>query len=152
MPMKIRESTNKSSGVPEISGKEQKRVSDSNGTSFKSHLKQFDDHNYEERIRALVSQIGEQGKKLAQKIDVRELKIYKRLISDFLDEALSNSHMFSKDSYLDRRGRYKVFATVKKINNGLEDLTKEVLNAEGDNIKILQKIEDIRGLVLDLML
>jgi len=28
----------------------------------------------------------------------------------------------------------------------------EVLNAEKDNIRILQRIEDIRGLVLDLML
>ncbi|HHV28366.1 YaaR family protein [Acetivibrio mesophilus] len=150
--MKISESTSKTSGLHEISGQEPKRVADSNGANFKRHLKEFDNRNCEERIRALVSQIEEQGRKLSQKIDVRELKIYKRLISDFLDEVLHNSHMFSKDSYLDRRGRYKVYATVKKINTELDELTTEVLNAEGDNIKILQRIEDIRGLVLDLML
>ncbi|HOM02504.1 MAG TPA: YaaR family protein [Acetivibrio sp.] len=150
--MKIGESTSKTTDLREISGHEPKKVADSNGANFKRHLKEFDNRNHEERIRALVSQIEEQGKKLSQKVDVRELKIYKRLISDFLDEVLHHSHMFSKDSYLDRRGRYKVYATVKKINAELDELTKEVLDSEGDNINILQRIEDIRGLVLDLML
>lgn len=150
--MKIRESINNSSGVSEISGKDGKRVSDSNGANFRSHLRHLDNRNYEERIRFLVGQIEEQGQKLSKKVDVRELKIYKRLISDFLDEALNNSHQFSKDSYLDRRGRYKVFATVKKVNEELENLTRDVLNAEKDNIGILKRIEDIRGLILDLVL
>jgi len=34
----------------------------------------------------------------------------------------------------------------------LTSLQKRFLNAEKDNIRILQRIEDIRGLVLDLML
>lgn len=150
--MKIRESINSSSGVPEISAKDEKRVSDSSGASFKSHLRRFDERSFEERIHHLVAQIEEQGEKLGKKVDVRELKIYKRLISEFLDEALNNSHKFSKDSYLDRRGRYKVFATVKKVNEELEGLTKDVLSAEKDNIRILQRIEDIRGLILDITL
>ena len=150
--MKIRESTGKTSSLREVPGQEPRRFADSSGSSFKRHLKEFDHRNHEERIRALVSQIEEQGRKLSQKIDVAELKVYKRLISDFLDEVLHHSHIFSKDSHLDRRGRYKVYATVKKINEELDELTKEVLNAEKDNIRILQRIEDIRGLVLDLML
>jgi len=65
---------------------------------------------------------------------------------------LHHSHIFSKDSHLDRRGRYKVYATVKKINEELDELTKRFLMPRKDNIRILQRIEDIRGLVLDLML
>jgi len=40
---------------------------------------------------------------------------------------LHHSHIFSKDSHLDRRGRYKVYATVKKINEELDELTKRFL-------------------------
>ncbi|NLP14685.1 MAG: YaaR family protein [Clostridium sp.] len=150
--MKIKESISTPTGTPEVGGNTGKRVTDSSGPSFRSHLQHFDDLTHEEKIRFLVSQIEEQGRKLSKRIDVRELKIYKRLISEFLDEALNNSHLFSKDSRLDRRGRYKVYATVKKVNQQLEELTKQVLSSEEDNIKILQRIEDIRGLILDLIL
>ncbi|NLD46940.1 MAG: YaaR family protein [Clostridiaceae bacterium] len=150
--MKIREGVGNSAKVHDITGMDDKKVSSNSGTAFKSHLRHFENHSAEERIQLLVGQIQEQGEKLSKKIDLRELKIYKSLISEFLDEALNNSRKFSKDSRLDRRGRFKVFATVKKINEELDALTNDVLNTEKDNIRILQRIEDIRGLVLDLSL
>ena len=142
--MKIKENINGASKMHETFFEKEKKASGNVGTAFKEHLRDFDNHAHKERIQLLVSQIEEQGEKLSKKVDVRELKIYKRLISDFIDEALNNSHQFSRDSHLDRRGRYKVYATVKKINKELEELTEQVLISEKDNIKILQKIEDIR--------
>jgi uncharacterized protein YaaR (DUF327 family) len=53
---------------------------------------------------------------------------------------------------LDRRGRHKVFAVIKKVNEELDDLTREVLTDEKDRIKILKKLDDIKGLILDLFL
>src|SRR5690554_4853351 len=151
--MRIKETVAKTASIQEITNKEEdKRVVEGKETSFKNHFKQLDELGFEERIKYLVNKIEEQGEKLSKKIDLRELKIYKRLISDFLDEVVTNSHKFSKDSSLDRRGRYKVYATVKKINKELDELTQEVLKEEKDNIAVLKKIEDIRGLVLDLLI
>lgn len=150
--MKIREGLNSSTNIAEVSGGDQKKPSDVSGNAFYSQLKRVEEHNAEERIKYLVNQITEQGEKLGKKVDVRELKIYKKLISEFLDETLNNSQKFSKESFIDRRGRHRVYATVKKINSELEELTKDVLSAENDNIKILQRIEDIRGLILDVSL
>jgi len=152
MFVKIREGMNSPTNIADVSGAEQKKVADINGNAFENKLKRVEEHNVEERIKYLVSQISEQGEKLGKKVDVRELKIYKKLISEFLDETLNNSQKFSKESLIDRRGRHRVYATVKKINSELEDLTKDVLSAEKDNIKILQRIEDIRGLILDISL
>ncbi|NLL06103.1 MAG: YaaR family protein [Clostridiaceae bacterium] len=150
--MKIRDGLNSSANVAEVLSGEQKKPSDVNGNVFYNQLRKVEKHNVEERINYLINRITEQGKKLGEKVDLRELKVYKKLISEFLDETLNNSHKFSKESFIDRRGRYRVYATVKKINTELEELTKDVLSAEKDNIKILQRIEDIRGLVLDISL
>ena len=150
--MKIRDGFNGSTNITEVSGSEQKKISDTNGSAFEGQLKRVEEHNVEERIKYLVNQITEQGEKLGKKVDVRELKVYKKLISEFLDETLNNSHKFSKESFVDRRGRHRVYATVKKIDSELEELTKDLLSAEKDNIKILQRIEDIRGLILDISL
>ncbi len=96
--------------------------------------------------------IQSQGKKLEKKADIRDLKIYKQLISEFLDGAVTHSHSFTKKSFLDRRGRHRVYAIIKKINESLIELTNEVLKSQQDNISILKKLDDIRGLILDLFL
>ena len=115
-------------------------------------MRKLDTKNYEEKIKVLADKIESQGKKLEKKADIRDLKVYKQLISEFLDEAVAHSHSFSKKSFLDRRGRHRVYATIKKINEELIELTNELLKAEQDNIAILKKLDDIRGLILDLFL
>lgn len=150
--MKIRDGLNSSAGIAEVTNNDQKKHSGVDKNAFSGQLRKVEEHNVDERIKYLVDSITEQGKKLGERVDVRELKVYKKLISEFLDEALTNSHKFSKKSFIDRRGRHRVFATVKKINSELEELTKEILSSEKHNIKILQRIEDIRGLILDISL
>ena len=150
--MKINEILSKTQKISDIGVKEDRRVGESRQTGFQSQLKRVDERNYEERLRNLAQEIIKQGETLSKRVDVRELKVYKKMISEFLHESISNSSKFSKESFLDRRGRHKVYAIIKKINHGLDDLTKDVLSSEKDNIKILQRIEDIRGLILDIVL
>ena len=150
--MKVRETLSQPANVTGLPGKDERKVSDSREAGFQTKLRRVEERNVEERINELVGKIMQQGEKLGEKVDVRELKIYKNLISEFLEEAVSNSHRFSKESFLDRRGRYKVYATIKSINKELELLTKDILSAEKDNVRILQRLDDIRGLILDITL
>lgn len=150
--MKVSEALNKPSNLAELAGKDDRKVTDSKESNFQSKLKQVENRNYDEGIKELASKIVEQGNKLAKKIDIREFTIYKKLISEFLDEAVDKSHKFSRQSFLDRRGRHKVYAVVKKINEELDALAKEVLNDERNNINVLQSLDDIRGLILDIIM
>lgn len=149
--MKVRESVNKpsSSGV---AGTGDRKAPGIREASFQGQLKQVESRNFEERVTALAEQIGAQGETLGKKVDIRELKIYKALIAEFLNLAVGNSHKFSKQNFLDRRGRHRVYAIIKKINEELDLLTREILSEEKDNIGILQRLEDIRGLILDMMM
>ena len=150
--MKVNETLNQPSSVASVGGRDERKTAEIKGDSFQSQLKRAEGQNLDERINLLVQDIFEQGEKLSKKVDIRELKKYKKLISEFLGEAVGNSHKFSKESFLDRRGRYKVYASIKKINEELDCLTRDVLSEEKDNIKILQRLDDIRGLILDITL
>ncbi len=150
--MKIGEALNNSSNIVGASGKEDRKVSDGKESSFMGRLQRIEGDNYQERLNVLANKITEQGEKLGKKIDIRELKVYKQLMSEFLEEAVNNSLKFSKDSHLDRRGRYRVYAAVKKINEELDGLTQDVLKQEKDHISILKRLDDIRGLVMDVAL
>ncbi|NLE25082.1 MAG: YaaR family protein [Clostridiaceae bacterium] len=123
-----------------------------NGAQFSSNMDRQFSESQDEELKKKALEIEKQGKHLAAHIDVSELKAYKRLVMEFLNEAVRSSSRFSKDSFLDRRGRHRVFSTVKTVNEKLEQLTKDVLSSEKDNLAILGRIEDIRGLILDLVL
>jgi uncharacterized protein len=150
--MKVNEASSKTSNILGVVGKDDRKITEGKEITFQNKLKRVESDNFEQYIKDLASKIFEQGQRLGKKVDIRELKIYKNMISEFLDEAVNNSHKFSKESFLDRRGRYKVYATVKKINTSLEQLTEQVLKDEKNNIDILKNIEDIRGLILDITL
>lgn len=136
-------------GLP---AKEDRKVNSSTGANFHNSLKQAEGTDYEQHIKDLARMIADQGEKLGNKVDIRELRLYKKLISEFLEGAVGSSMKFSKQSLLDRRGRHKVFALIRKVNTELDLLTQDVISEEKDNIGILQRIDDIRGLILDMIL
>jgi uncharacterized protein YaaR (DUF327 family) len=128
------------------------KVQSSDSMQFGSQLGRSFSEAQDDYLHKLAKDIAEQGSKLADRVDVAELKAYKRMVSDFLEESVRGFGKFSKESFLDRRGRHRVYATVKSVNDRLEDLTREVLKTEKDNLAIMGRIQDIRGLVLDLLL
>jgi len=150
--MKVRNFGENTTNISESRGREERKISDTKSNTFQTKLFQAETNNFDERVRNMVDKIVEQGHKLSKKIDIREFKIYKAMISEFLDEIVNNSHKFSKKSFLDRRGRYKVYAVIKRINEELDSLAKEFLDDERDNIQILKRLDDIRGLILDIIM
>ncbi len=150
--MKVRETSGNAPGMSSLPVKEETRVRQGRGAEFHSQLAKVENTNYEQHLQKLVNDIVRQGETLAKRVDVRELRIYKGLISEFLELAVGNSKKFSKHSLLDRRGRHKVFALIKNINEELDLLTQDVMNGEKDNISLLKRLDDIRGLILDMFL
>ena len=98
----------------------------------------------------MMEDITQQGKKLGKRMDVRDMKLYRKLIKDFINEIATHSHKFSRENFLDRKGRHRVYGIVKQVNETLDELAAELLKDEKDNIAILSKIDEIRGLLLDI--
>jgi uncharacterized protein len=129
-----------------------KKVEGKPSPSFSGFIEKVEEQNGADKIKRLMERIFDSGEKLGKTIDLKELRIYKGLVQEFLNEVVNHSHKYVKSSQLDRRGRHKVFVTIQKINVELDSLTKEMLEQQGNGIKILKKIQDIRGLLLDLKL
>ena len=122
----------------------------SDKSNFGDTLKRTEEQDLNSRLNRLMSDIQEQGEHLGKSMDIRELKNYKNLISEFMNEVVNNSLKFSKQSHFDRRGRHKVYALVRKVNAKVEELSREFLKEEKDNIKILESIGTIKGMLFDM--
>ncbi|MDR1703901.1 MAG: YaaR family protein, partial [Clostridiales bacterium] len=114
--------------------------------------KRLGDEGLEKRITGLLTEIESVGKKLSEHMDIRDMKRYRSLISDFFNEVVTNSHTFERENFLDRRGRHRVYGIVKLVNQGLDDLAQELLKEEKNPLAILEKTGEIQGLLLDIVL
>ena len=104
----------------------------------------------QEKLNGLMSDITTQGEKLAEHMDIRDMKKYRELVKDFLNEVVNRSHKFSRENFLDRRGRHRVYGIVKLVDKNLDDLASELVKDEKDHLSILSKVGEIRGLLLDI--
>lgn len=149
--MKITEINSRPSSISGTIAKEDRR-SDmaSSRSSFGETLIKTEEQDLTSRLNRLMSDIEKQGEKLGRSMDIRELKNYKKLVSEFMNEVVNNSLKFSKQSHFDKRGRHKVYALVKKVNSKIEELSREFLKEEKDNIKVLESIGNIKGMLFDM--
>ncbi|NMB43940.1 MAG: YaaR family protein [Clostridiales bacterium] len=120
--------------------------------SFKFTLiSNIEEKDLQNRLQGLMNDIIEQGNRIKEHVDVHDMKKYRTLIRSFMNEVVNRSHEFSRENFLDRRGRHRVYGIVRCVDNNLDDLASELIKEEKDHLAILEKVDDIRGLLLDLI-
>ena len=118
--------------------------------SFKFTLiSNIEEKDLQEKLGNMMQEITEQGEKIAKHMDIRDMKKYRELVKGFLNEVVNRSHKFSRENFLDRRGRHRVYGIVKMVDENLDNLAKELVKDEKDHLAIVGTIDDIRGLLLD---
>ena len=80
------------------------------------------DADLQAKVDELLSDITAQGNRLAEHMDIRDMKKYRGLIKDFLNEVVYRSHRFSRENFLDRRGRHRVYGIIRLIDKNLDEL------------------------------
>ena len=124
---------------------------DSGDDSFKFTLiRNIEEKDLQEKLNSMMEEITAQGDKISKHMDIKDMKKYRELVKGFLNEVVSRSHEFSRENFLDRRGRHRVYGIVRLVDKNLDDLAGELVKDEKDHLAIISKIDDIRGLLLDI--
>ena len=124
---------------------------DSGDDSFKFTLiRNIEEKDLQEKLNSMMEEITVQGDKISKHMDIKDMKKYRDLVKGFLNEVVSRSHEFSRENFLDRRGRHRVYGIVRLVDKNLDDLAGELVKDEKDHLAIISKIDDIRGLLLDI--
>ena len=126
-------------------------VSDS-GMSFSRQMTTLHETAYQHYINDLQERIHRQGEKLKEKADIKAFQEYRQLISELLGEAASNAYACIKSSQFDAKGRHKVLFVIRSVNQKLEEMASAILSDQQDNIRLLQMLDDIRGMLVDLFM
>lgn len=127
-----------------------KEAQETDGNFKFTFASRIEESELQTRLQSLMEEITMQGDRLYKKRDIRDMKRYRGLIKDFLNEVVYRSHSFSRENFLDKRGRHRVYGIIRLIDQNLDELARELVKDEQDNIEILNKIGEIRGLLLDI--
>lgn len=119
--------------------------------SFKFMLaSSIEEKDLQARLTLMMEEITRQGDKIGKHTDIKDMKKYRTLIKTFFNEIITRSHEFSRENFLDRRGRHRVYGIIRMVDETLDSLAKELVKDEKDHIAILNRIDEIRGLLLDI--
>ncbi|MDO5292567.1 MAG: YaaR family protein [bacterium] len=141
---------NQMQNMNQLSATNQVRESDG---SFKFTLvSHIEEEGLQARLTLMLEEITSQGDRIKKRMDVKDVKRYRSLIQEFMNEVVSRSHQFSRENSLDRRGRHRVYGIVKLVNQAIDELAQELISEEQDSLSILGRIDEIRGMLLDIFM
>lgn len=103
------------------------------------------DHD-EERLKEMLKDIENLGKKLASTRSIEDAKKYRLKIQEYLSFVIKNIYILRKEP---GPFNYGVHVRIEVINKKLDELTKKVIQNQQENIAIATNIEEIRGLLVD---
>ena len=135
--------------VNQVEQPEHERETD--GTFKFTLVSAIEDSQLQEHINLMMTEIIQHGDKLSKHMDIRDMKRYRKLIKEFINEVVNRSHKFSRENFLDKRGRHRVYGIIRLVDKTLDELAQELMKDEKNHMAILAKIGEIRGLLLDII-
>lgn len=84
-------------------------------------------------------------------VDFVKFERYRTLIRDLLAEVVNNAFSVSREYIFDKQGKQRVYSTVSVIDEKLDKLASELLTSNMEVIKFLERMDEIRGLITDLL-
>lgn len=119
--------------------------------TFKLKLNELEQEKIRTELKSLYDKIEDHSNRLSNKLFIDDLISYKKLVKEFLNITVNNSHVFFKENSLDRRGRHRIYSLVKKVDQELDELTQEFLDLENKRLNILKRLNDIQGILMDII-
>lgn len=120
--------------------------------SFLEILEVKEDDKAKIMLAEMLDLIEEKGKNLANKRTVEALLDYKKMVKNFIKEAVEYGLKVEEKRGFSRGGRGRSLRTVSNIDERLINLTNAILSQEKKQINILDKIGEIQGLLVNLYL
>jgi uncharacterized protein YaaR (DUF327 family) len=104
-----------------------------------------------EQLSRMAEQIKLQGDRLTRSMTVRGLRMYKQLVKQFLEETARRGVGMKETKGWDRRGRTRRYKLLDEVDSHLLAMADELVGSEQGRLELLQRIGEIRGLLINIL-
>ncbi|MFC5701308.1 YaaR family protein [Cohnella faecalis] len=117
--------------------------------NFGDFMHQNDEQRSNEELQRKLEDIRMQGDRLARSMTVRELKLYRNMVKSFLEDTVRRGVGLKETRGWDRRGRGKRYKLLEEVDEMLVAMGEELLQTEEGRIDLLNKVGEIRGILIN---
>lgn len=101
-------------------------------------------------LEQALEEIEEYAERLRKNPIMENLLRYKSKVQALLRFLVDQSYTVQESIFYDPHGRRRLLMLVETIDGKLEELTRGFLAKQDDNLGLLSRLDEIRGLLLDL--
>jgi hypothetical protein len=134
-------------GDPRLSTTER---TSANSASFQRIMNSYSKELTQDHLHQLLQDIDQQGTQLSEKPTFNELRKYKNLVKQFMGELTKKGMGLYQTESWDPYGGNKTLKTVQVLDRKLMELTDHVLNQQNAGLSLLERIGEIKGLLINL--
>lgn len=111
---------------------------------------------FDEAVQVLIDSVYSAGDVLKQKPFSDSFVLYKKAVGNFLRFVVSQSYEIEEQEGIRRKTRAgtftkKKFSIVQVVNQELDRLASDILFNQADQIRMMAKVDEITGLLVDLL-
>jgi len=141
----------KSAGSPACEIHTARNSGGNSGGSFQRNFSHQLKEDFKQRVTALFDELDNDAASIVVKLDIYKFENYRRLIRELLYEVVRNAYHLNSDCVFDCRGTKRTYATVSVVDKKLEELAEALLSRSSEQISFLSRVDEIRGLIMDLL-
>ncbi|MFJ5966108.1 MULTISPECIES: YaaR family protein [unclassified Bacillus (in: firmicutes)] len=119
-------------------------------SSFRASLETQSGKMRLEQLTVMLSDIEVIGKKLTKSRNLKDLAKFKGLVKRFVKETVDHGLNIETSRSFDLYGNTRTLALVKALDEKLMELTEDMMNQEKPSIDLLERIGEIKGLLINL--
>jgi uncharacterized protein len=124
--------------------------SSSNSVSFQNIMRSYSKDLSQEHLHQLLEKLDQQGQQLSEKRTFQELKKYKELVKSFMGEVTNKGIGLYQTETWDMYEGNKTLKTVQQIDRKLVELADHLLNQQSSSLSVLERVGEIKGLLINL--
>jgi len=104
----------------------------------------------ESTLSVLLKEVEREGNIFKKNPTIRGLKRYQEKVKEFMNSVVKN--MYEKKDFKGQKDKrsMKVYTLIDEVNKRLKSMAENFLTAHEDVITILAKLDEIKGLLIDL--
>lgn len=103
------------------------------------------------QLEELLDGVHEAGDRLKENPSVELVQAYKKAVRDFVHYVVERSYSVEQKSSGRNILKRNVYFRVSIIDESLEKLGAEILRNQRDNLEILRRVDEINGMLVDLL-
>lgn len=105
----------------------------------------------EGEVGELLDAVHEAGDRLKERPGVVEVQAYKKAVRDFVHHVVERTWTIERKTSGGNILKRKEFYRLAVIDESLERLAAEILRSQRDKLEILRRIDEINGMLVDLL-